>query len=123
MGTFTQKELMTIAGTAKEVEITLNRGTKQSVNVVWCSFPMSNEGDYIQLFRVDEATTVNQRDDSHVDSKNVLVAEGYLANGAVVLRNHVPGARSGDLRTAGFRVRINSTSEGPAYLNIVYDFP
>ena len=123
MGTFIQKETISMSGAAKEEEITLNRGREQAIREIRATFANSSAGDYLQFFRKDSETTADERDDSHADSKGVLYGEGYFGNGDLVLSSgNTAAGRGNDSRGAKLRVRVNSTQVGTVYLNVVYDY-
>lgn len=110
-----------MSGSAKETEVTLNRGTNQRISSVTVTFTAATAGDKIQLLRKDSASTSNERDDSHADSKGVLIAEGYVSNGTLDLEPYLKSSATSG-RNEKLRVYVNSTATGTVYLNIKYDY-
>ena len=113
---------MTLSGAALETGFILNRGREQSIKEVRVVFANAAAGNYVQLFRKATASTSNEQDDSHADSLNVLVAEGYFVAGDLVLSSTRSASGMSDMRAGLLRIRINSAVSGTAYINIVYDF-
>jgi len=115
----TQKE--TISWTsAGETAITLDRGTKWSIKKISVYAANAQPDAYVQVLRKNSATTANERDSSHSDSKGVLFGEFYLST--TTTWEHPSYDDFGD---KGLRLYIDlgtGASSDTVYLTIDYDY-
>lgn len=118
---FTQAETVTYTGAVTEAAITLDRGTRWSIQRVEVYAPSAGEGSKIQIFRKSSATTANERDPSHADSKGVLMNEFYLDASNRSVRDMQENFS--DLGDTGLRIRMDLGSDAQiAYVNITYAY-
>ena len=122
MGVYIQKETVTLSGSALETGFDLDRGTGQNVLEVDVAFANAAAGDFVQLFRKDTASTADEQDGSHADSVGVLIAEGYVTNGALKIVTADNNVQNKPLLTTQLRVRISSSQSGTAYIQATYEY-
>lgn len=128
MGLFIQKEEITYSGSAMESAITLTRpevaGTsgRWDIKEIRLTATSAGAGAYVQVLRKSAASTANERDDAHADSKGVLLAEGYLSNGDIVFDfNDASTIGERNLSSTPLRLYLSLGAEAMAvYANIKY---
>jgi len=117
----TQKFTYAYVGSDFEMALTLNRGTKWSIQKVQVYGASIAAGGYFQLFRKDSTSATNERDVTHADSHNVLMGESYYDVTDECYVYEVLDNTS-DMGPLGLRIRgvsLGATSHN-IYINVTY---
>ena len=100
---------------AKDYACTLSRGSSQDIKKVVINIPSPTAGIKIIVCRKDSATTSNERDPTHADSKGVFFGSDYLDNGPELY----PYMNKSDKQ---LRLYIDPlTATGAMYVTVHYD--